>query len=277
MRRFRMLVWPIIIIAGFFVLMLAYLYFNQKNMVFLPSRELSVHPDQLGLEYDDIYIETVPDQRIHGWFISAPDRKTDKVVLFCHGNAGNISHRLETAEFLTSLGADVLLIDYRGYGLSDGEVGEESAYADAMAAYQWLLKEKAGSADRIVIFGRSLGGAVAIELATKVECGGLIVESTFASIKDMAQRMFPFLPTGLLLRYGFDSVGKIAQVNCPVLVTHSQDDDMIPYEMGCKLFEAAVEPKQFVELSGGHNDRQYLQLQTYRNAIWVFLGPQDGT
>ncbi len=160
-----------------------------------------------------------------------------------------------------------LLFDYRGYGRSDGEPSEENVYADARAAYDWLINEKNFRPDEIVIFGRSLGGAVAINLASSVPCRGLIVESSFTSALDAGKSRFPFMPVKMLIKYRFDSLAKIRSVHCPVLVTHSPDDEFLPYEMGKKLFEAANEPKQFVALAGGHNDREYLNHDDYRAAF----------
>ncbi|MFH1686927.1 MAG: alpha/beta hydrolase, partial [bacterium] len=193
------------------------------------------------------------------------------LVLFCHGNAGNISHRLETAEYLVGLGAAVVLFDYAGYGRSEGRPSEENTYADALAAYQWVLRETGFEADRVVIMGRSLGGAVAIDLAARVAARGLIVESAFTSALDMGRRMFPFVPVAWLLRHHFDALSKIGVVNCPVLIVHSVDDEMIPYEMGQQLFQSARPPKQMVTISGSHNNREYFDNEEYRAAVGQVL------
>ena len=265
-----MLLWLFIIVLGFVLLLCGALYLYQKKLVFYPMCEFALTPDQIDLPYEDVYIKVTPKERIHAWYFTAniPDSNAQApVVLFCHGNAGNISHRLETAEFILSLGAGILLYDYRGYGLSDGSPSEANVYADAEACYPWLVDQKGIPPENIVLFGRSIGGAVAIELARKVKCRGVIIESSFTSAKEMAKRMFPFIPIKYLLRYKFDSLGKIGSVMCPVLVTHSPDDEIVPFEMGQKLFAAANEPKRFVPLRGGHNEREYLADSVYRQAV----------
>jgi hypothetical protein len=266
----RVFFWFIIVVAGALCAVALALYLLQSKLVFQPTRELVVTPDRFYLPYEDVYINVTDDEKIHGWYFPAdnPDSgKNTPVVLFCHGNAGNIAHRLETADFIRSLGADILLFDYRGYGRSDGSPSEDNAYADAEACYRWLRENKGFQPEQIIIFGRSLGGAVAVELVRRVPCRGLIVESSFTSTLDMGRRSFPFLPIKYLLKYKFDSIAKIGAVTCPVIITHSPDDEIVPYEMGRRLFEAAREPKKFIVLSGGHNEREYLTDKTYREAL----------
>jgi fermentation-respiration switch protein FrsA (DUF1100 family) len=171
---------------------------------------------------------------------------------------------------LRSLGASVLLVSYRGYAQSDGEPSEDNVYEDARTAYDWLRARNI-PADVIVVFGRSLGGAVAVDLATRVPCRSLIVESSFTSALDLGQGAFPYFPIRLMLRYRFESLAKIGGVSCPVLITHSPHDDMIPYAMGRKLFDAAPEPKRFFELAGRHNAREYQQQAAYLAALREFL------
>jgi fermentation-respiration switch protein FrsA (DUF1100 family) len=269
-----MLLWSVIVLAGAFLLVCVALYFFQTRLIFYPTREFAITPSQLQLPYEEVYIDVTPEERIHGWYFptSSPDNvKKVPVVLFCHGNAGNISHRLETAELILSLGADILLFDYRGYGKSDGSPSENNVYADAEACYNWLMEQKGVRPQDIILFGRSLGGAVAIELARRIKCGGLIVESSFTSVREMGKKMFPIFPVKRLLKCKFNSIGKIRSVTCPVLVTHSPDDDLVPFEMGRQLFAAANEPKQFVTLRGGHNEREYLVDSIYTVALRDFL------
>jgi len=266
----RVVIWIIIIAAAAFIGFGMYLYFAQNRFAFFPGRELSLSPGELGLPFDDVFIEVADGQRVHGWFFptdSANSGEDRPVVLFCHGNAGNISHRLETVVFLRDMGADVLLFDYRGYGRSDGSPTEANVYADAEACYRWLTGERGYKATQVVAFGRSLGGVVAVDLASRQPLRGLIVESSLTSARDMARRMFPFFPVGWLMRIHFDSIGKIGTVSCPVLVTHSPDDEMVPYEMGRGLYDAARPPRRFVELTGGHNDRHYFDFDSYRSAV----------
>jgi len=270
MKVLRMLFWLISIVIFVLLSMSIYLYFYQKHMVFYPMKDLAVTPADMNIEYEDAYIQTDDAVTIHAWYVPA-DSPGGRAVLFCHGNAGNISHRLETIDFLHHLNLNVLIFDYRGYGMSTGEPSEEGVYSDARACYEWLKNEKGFKADDVIVFGRSLGGAVAIDLVSKLPCRALVVESSFTSAADMARKIFPFLPTGLILRYKFDSLRKIELVRCPVLITHSPDDDLIPYSMGERLFERACQPKQFLKISGYHNDRDYMNAPEYVKAFESLL------
>ena len=262
-----------ITLVGGFLFIMAYLYLNQKNMVFFPTARLDITPDEIGLAYDDVRINVSDRESIHAWHFPPSDNPDGaaRTVIFCHGNGGNISHRLETVQFLLSLGAGVLLFDYRGYGQSDGSPTESNCYADARACYDWLLEVHRLSPDQIIVFGRSLGGAVAVDLASNVPCAGLIVESSFTSAADMGRKMFPFLPIKLILRYRFDSADKLDRVGCPILVTHSADDEIIPFDLGRALYERSPQPKRFLDIYGGHNERGYLNDSTYREAIREML------
>ncbi|KAA3631987.1 MAG: alpha/beta hydrolase [Calditrichaeota bacterium] len=267
MKVLKMLLWiPVIIVALYLVIML-YIYFNQDKLVFYPTENFALTPDQLELEFETIELKISDSVIIHGWFISPKEKKSDKVILFCHGNAGNISHRLETAEYLSKLGVPIFLFDYRGYGHSTGSPTEEGVYEDAQTAYNWLVQSKQYKPEEIIIFGRSLGGAVGVELASRVKCGGLIVESSFTTVAEMGKKLFPIFPIKQLIRYKFDSFTKIKTLQCPILVTHSPDDDLIPYWMGEKLYEQAPEPKDFVKLSGPHNSREYFENEAYKIAL----------
>ena len=265
-----MLVGLAIFVIVLFLAVSAGLYFYQERMVFVPSREMVMTPAEVGLPYEDVYIEVASGEKINAWFIPADG--ADKTVLFCHGNAGNISHRISTARFLHDLKVNVLLFDYRGYGRSEGSSSEENVYADAQVAYDWLVREKGLNSSDLFVFGRSLGGAVAIELACRKRCAGLIVESSLTSAPELGQRMFFLVPIRLISRYGFDSISKIGQVTCPVLITHSPDDQVIPYEMGRRLYQEANSPKEFIDLFGDHNDRGYLNSDIYINGLRRFLG-----
>ncbi len=245
-----------------------YIYTAQDRMFYFPTKDFAVSPANYNLDFQDVFINVGQDETIHGWYFPHPqNRDTAKTVLFCHGNGGNISHRLETVIFLLQRGVNVMMFDYRGYGRSSGSPSETNTYDDVKAAYDWLISEKSVIPSDIIIFGRSLGGAVAVELASKVSCGGLIVESSFDSAIEMAKDYFPFFPAGLLIKYSYDSISKISRVKCLKLFTHSPADDLIPFDRGKKLFEAAPEPKTFFEISGGHNERNYLDDPGYIKAI----------
>jgi len=270
-----MLLLPLLAVAVVYVTILGYVYFFQNRFIYYPTDDFAVFPAQVGLVCEDVWIDVTPTEKINGWYIGGwPDKRT---VLFLHGNGGNIGHRLPHLQFLQSLGVSVLIIDYRGYGRSKGKPSEENFYADASASYQWLISTKEVGPDRIILFGESIGGAVAADLAAKSPCAGLILESSFTSIRDMARRVFPFLPTGLLLRSEYNTLEKLDRLTCPVLVTHSPEDEIVPFDMGEKLYAAAKPPKRFVQLHGTHNDRDYLDQPDYRQAVEAFLGDPAGT
>jgi len=277
MRIRNMVTTIVVTVVGLYLLFAALVYFGQNRLIFLPSRTIEVTPDQVGLAYDDITVNVAPDEKIHAWYFRAgPENHAGRTVLFCHGNAGNMSHRLQTVQFFLDLGTDVLLFDYRGYGRSEGTSTEDNVYADALAAYRWLTVERAVAPESVVLFGRSMGGAVAIDLASRVTCGGVIVESAFTSAVDMGRKLYPFMPIRLLARVSFDSRSKIRRLSCPVLVAHSPQDEIVPYEMGRALYDAADSRKRFVDLEGGHNDLTSLDNDLYRNALKEFLRQGDG-
>jgi alpha-beta hydrolase superfamily lysophospholipase len=183
MKVSRMLFLTATIFIALFVSVLIGIYFGQSYLIFRPSSELWLTPDKVGLAYEDVYIKVADGENIHAWYFpSDQDDNSGPQVVFCHGNAGNISNRLETAQALVEMGAGCLMFDYRGYGKSEGSPSETRVYQDGEAAYRWLLKNKASNQENIVIFGRSLGGAVAIELASRLPARGLIVESSFTSM-----------------------------------------------------------------------------------------------
>lgn len=247
--------WLVLAFAAGLVLVSGLLCIFQRRLVYRPFQGLTTTPAEIGVAYEDVRIPVASGESVHAWYVKAANagRVERHVVLFCHGNAGNISHRLETLAFLLGLGADVLLFDYRGYGLSDSVPSEDNTFADAFGCWQWLISVKRYSPAQITVFGRSLGGAVAIDLASRTACGGLIVESAFTSAVDVGRRYYPLLPVAWFLRDRYESVSKMARVTCPVLVTHSPDDEIIPYKMGLRLYEAALAPKRLVLLRGGHN------------------------
>ena len=245
--------WSILRIAvGVYVGLMFLLFLFQSRLVYFPTRQLEVTPANAGLDYEDVTFQAEDGVKLHGWFV--PAEKAAGVVLLCHGNGGNISHRLETLRILHGLGLSTLIFDYRGYGTSAGRPGEKGTYMDAEAARRWLIDHKPAVASRIVLMGRSLGGAVAAHLARTHPPAGLVLESSFTSIPDIGARMYPFLPIRLLSRFDYDTRKYVGQVSCPVLVIHGTGDELVPFAHGQALFEAANEPKEFLELSGGHND-----------------------
>jgi fermentation-respiration switch protein FrsA (DUF1100 family) len=252
-------------ILFFFVLFLRFI--ERKNLYF-PLREIEATPQNIGLDYEDINLTTKDGVRIAGWFI--PSEKARATVLFFHGNGGNISHRLEKIKMLNDLNVNVFIFDYRGYGESSGSPSENGLYADAEAAYDLLVNKRKIVPLRIIAYGESLGGAVAVYLAGKREVGGIIMESTFTSVHDMARRLLPFFPT-FLLKSRFDSLGKIKEIGVPKLILHSRDDEIVPLELGNILHREAAGPKEFVELRGGHNDAFLVSQEVFIAAIDSFV------
>jgi len=226
------------------------LYFLQERIAFVPSKTVVTDPQDVGLVYEDVYL-SAGDARIHAWYV--PSENALLSVLFCHGNAGNISHRLETLSLLNSLGVNILIFDYAGYGLSDGKASEAQTYRDVEAAWRFLIEDKSVDPGAIVLFGRSLGGAVATWIAAKEEPGALILESTFVSIIEMGKKLYPIFPVRLLARVRYDSAALIENIKSPKLFIHSRDDETIPFDHGVTLYNKAQEPKIFVEIRGSHN------------------------
>jgi len=271
----------LMLLAGLAFLYVAFglmLYLLQGSMVFLanlPGRALDAVPSDIGLEYEDVYLDTEDGERLHGWYVAAAESRG--VLLFFHGNAGNISHRLESIQIFNQLQLDVLIIDYRGYGQSSGKASEQGTYRDALAAWTHLLEQRGAAPDRIVIFGRSLGGAVGAWLASQLPAeqqpAALIVESSFTSGPDMARRLYPVYPARLLARLKYPVVEYVQRLACPVLVVHSRDDEIIPFAMGRAIFEAVSGPKGFIELRGDHNAGFWISRETYSAGLAGFLDP----
>ncbi|MFA6004849.1 MAG: alpha/beta hydrolase, partial [Elusimicrobiota bacterium] len=208
-------------------------WFERANLYF-PKRQMDSDPGLIGLGFEDLRLAAEDGTALHAWFV--PLEADSPVILFCHGNGGNISFRLDKLLRLRQAGASVLLFDYRGYGRSAGRPSEQGTYQDAQAAYRWLTETRGLPARRIVIHGESLGGAVAMELAGRCPSAGLILESTFTSVIELGRQIFPFLPLNMMIRFRYDTLSKISRLDRPLLVMHSPEDDMIPYGMGQKLF-----------------------------------------
>ncbi|MDX1554868.1 MAG: alpha/beta hydrolase [Xanthomonadales bacterium] len=261
--------------VGYLAMMLA-VYFLQGRMVFLadlPGRALTASPRHIGLAFESVRIATEDGEQIHGWYVPhAPAGESRGVLLFFHGNAGNISHRLDSLRIFNALGLDVLMVDYRGYGESTGTPSEAGIYTDGEAAWNYLVNERAIEPSRIVVFGRSLGAVVAARVASQATPGALIIESGFTSGVEMAKRIYWFLPARLITRLEFPLVDFARGVDCPVLVIHSRDDEIIPFELGEAIFEAIPgEDKSFLEIWGGHNTGFYLSEEKYIPALENFL------
>ncbi|HID03478.1 MAG TPA: alpha/beta hydrolase [Desulfobacterales bacterium] len=252
--------------------LLIFLYFYQNRLLYLPnlpSRAVERLPSAVGLPYEPVDLLTSDNTHLDSWFIPAPEQRG--VILFCHGNAGNISHRLDSLLLFHKLGFSTLIFDYRGYGSSQGHPSEAGTYLDVEAAWQYLTTKRSVASSRIILFGRSLGAAIAVHQASVDKPGALIVESSFTSVPDMAAKLYPFLPVRWLSRLDYNVQQRLQRVTCPVLVVHSRDDEIIPFRHGQALYETANKPKQFLELRGGHNDAFLLAGQTYTRDLDKFL------
>jgi len=252
---------------------------GQGRYVYFPDRNVAITPARLGMAFEDLRLQSEDGETVHAWHVPAPERERDKenrlTILFCHGNAGDIGDRVDTIQTFHKLGFAVLIFDYRGYGESTGKTTEKGTYLDALAAWNHLVNTKGVPADGIVIFGRSLGGAVATWLAARRTPRALVVESTFSSAPDMAAKMFPFLPVKLFCSFHYDSVAAIRKVDCPAMVAHSRQDSMIPFTQGRRIFEAAREPKLFVELQGDHNAGGIDIDPSYQKLLFRFVTPKS--
>ena len=255
----------------FFLGVVLYVRFLERTTVFLPSRIVLSTPKEVGLAYEDVFFRSRDNSRLHGWFVPAGVRPSDApVVLFLHGNAGNIGDRLEKILMFHNMGCSVLIFDYRGYGNSEGRPTEEGMYEDAEAAYDSLLARKDIRQDKVIVYGASLGGVAAVDLATRRDVDALILDSTFTSAVDMGKIIFPAIPSSLL-RIKLNSAEKIVSCRMPKLFIHSVDDETVPFALGQKLFDVAPGPKDFLKITGGHNDGHVVSERTYVGGIKAFL------
>lgn len=268
----RTLVNILIFAVSMSLVLMLMLYLLQGKMLFLanvPGRALTASPGDIGLDFEDVSLTTPDNEVLHGWYVPATD--SVGTVLFFHGNAGNISHRLDSIEIFNELKLDVLIFDYRGYGQSGGKTSEQGTYIDAHTAWDYLVDERDIAPEKIVIFGRSLGGAVASWLAARTTPGVVILESCFTSVPDMAERLYPFLPARKLSRLQYPVIEHVKLISSPVLVVHSQQDEIIPFDMGQAVFAAASEPKEMLMISGDHNGGFLLNRHQYQSVIGGFL------
>jgi fermentation-respiration switch protein FrsA (DUF1100 family) len=252
-----------------YLLLVAYVYAKQGSMLYFPTKEIEATPLDVGLDYRELTLQTKDGIVISAWLIPAEDARG--AVLFCHGNGGNISHRLDSIRIFHNLGLDVLIFDYRGYGRSQGSPDEEGTYLDAEAAWAYLVNDLRVKPQSVVIFGRSLGSAVAAEIALRKQTGVLIMESGFTSVPELGKKFYPHLPVRLISRYHYASIDKVGEIRIPKLFIHSPADEIIPYEQGVKLFEGAGGPKEFLRIKGGHNEGLLISGDLYIDGMKDFL------
>ena len=257
--------WLVLLLALAWIAILRF----ERMMVFVPSREMTAHPGSVGLPFERVWLTASDGVRLRGWWI--PGAKADAPVMLClHGNGGNISSRTDKIKLFHDAGAAQLWVEWRGYGESAGSPDEAGLYRDGMAGWDWLTKEKVIPPARVALYGESLGCGVAVELATRVPAGKLIVDSGFASIAAMGRAVLPWFPVALM-RIRFDNLAKLPRVKTPALFLHSPQDDVVPYEQSRLNFAAAAGPKTFVVLQGSHNDGFLDSQPRYGAAIAGFL------
>ena len=264
-----MLTWIILVPLGAYLALVLLVYLTQHRMVYFPTREIEATPRDAGLAYEDVELVAADGVKLSAWFVPAgPDAP---VVLLCHGNGGNIGHRVESVRILHDLGLSVLLFDYRGYGQSEGRPTEAGTYLDADAAWNYLTRTRGVRPSDVIVQGRSLGAAVAAHLAAEQTPRALILESAFTSMPDLGRQLYPFLPVRLLCRFRYDTLQAVRAVRCAVLVVHSPQDDIVPYDHGRRIYEAANEPKQFLQITGTHNDGIFVSGRLYTEGLEGFL------
>jgi hypothetical protein len=248
------------------------LEFSEKGIVFFPDPNLIGTPADFGLPYEDVYFNAADGVKLHGWWVPKPGAP---VLVWFHGNAGNISHRLENLKLLHDLvGVQVFIFDYREYGRSQGRISREGTFLDAAAAYRYAAETRGVPAADLVLFGRSLGTVLAVDQAVRNPCRGLIIESPFTNSSDMARMLAPFL-FDWRPRVPYDNLGKIGQVKVPVLVIHGSDDEIIPVEMGRRVYAAAQSPKELYIIPGAHHNDTYLVGgQAYFERLRFFIFPK---
>jgi fermentation-respiration switch protein FrsA (DUF1100 family) len=248
---------------------------EMKNFIFFPEPLISSTPESVGLAFEDVYVRTTDGVRINGWYVPAPPEADDSTItlLWFHGNAGNLSDRVhQLRQMHDQLRVNVFMIDYREYGRSEGEVSEAGTYLDAEAAAAYLRGRPDSQGRRIVYYGQSLGSAVAVELARRAPPDGLILESPFLSVQEMANVAMPWLPVGGLIATKYDSLSKIGAIHVPLLILHGDQDEVVPYAHGRRLFAAANEPKRFYAIIGArHNDTYIAGAEGYFTALRGFL------
>ncbi|MBN1496171.1 MAG: alpha/beta hydrolase [Spirochaetes bacterium] len=241
----------------------------KNRFLFYPYREIVAVPSDEGFTYEDVYFRASDGVRLNGWWV--PAGKGRGAVLFCHGNGGNISFLIQTVGIYKSMGLDVFLFDYRGYGRSEGVPTEEGTCRDVEAAWYYLTGVRKIEAGKIVVIGRSLGGAMAAWLCAARTPRALVLESTFTRAADVANFHYPLAPGMLLFGDTYDTAALLARVRCPVLVIHSPEDEIVPYELGEKLFRIAPEPKEMLVIRGPHNTGFMMSATQYASGIEQFL------
>jgi len=254
---------------GYYVYRIADLYFHQEKYVYHPEKIWKATPASEGLPYEDLKLRSSDRVELSAWYV--PSAVSKGSVIFFHGNARNMSSDLDALKMFHGFGFNVLTVDYRGYGKSQGSPDEQGTYRDAQAAWDWLVRSKQESSDRIVICGRSLGAAIAADLALKNVPKALILEAAFSSLRDAAQELYPYFPVKFLTRYRYNTLGKLKDIRCPILIVHSRDDELIGFHHAQRLYAAVRGKKDFIELGGPHKGGYQPTIGKYQQGIKRFL------
>lgn len=260
----RMILYLII----FFIIFIFYAKYLERKSIFYPCKEIIATPLDCGLAYEDVHFTTEDNLRINGWLVSKQGARY--TILFFHGNAGNISHRLDKLKILYDIGVNIFIIDYRGYGKSEGKPSESGLYSDSKAAYNYLVHERKVNPQAIILYGESLGSAVAMDLAVKEKTAGIITEVAFSNIRDMAKIYYPYIPS-FLISARFDSLAKIPFLSVPKLFILCETDEIVPFNLGKKLYDIALEPKRLIVLKGSHNTAFLDSIKEYVSGIASFV------
>ncbi|MCE8022811.1 alpha/beta hydrolase [Billgrantia aerodenitrificans] len=267
-------------LVGIYGLVVLLAWFFQERLLYLPhvGREHVATPAARGLGWEQVELQTADGLQLDAWWIPVEDARGK--LLFFHGNAGNISHRLDSIQQFHRLGLSVLILDYRGYGRSEGRPSEEGTAQDARAGWRWLTEQEGATADEIVLFGRSLGAAVAAELAASLtpqeQPAAVILESPFRSVPALGQQLYPFLPVRWLATLDYPTARYVTRIESPLLVIHSRDDEIIPFSEGEAVYRAANEPKELLTIRGGHNTGFIDSEPDYSTGIDAFLQRHAG-
>jgi fermentation-respiration switch protein FrsA (DUF1100 family) len=271
-RTRRGILWSLIALVGIYGGLLIWFRANESSLLYLPERQLQTTPEEFGIAYGRVEIPSTDSVRLVCWLLPSSDTST-VWLLYLHGNSGNIAKRgyVEHYAELRKLGLNILAVEYRGFGESSGSPSEQGLYDDALAGFEYLRTKQHVPAERIIIYGYSLGSAVAADLAAKVPAGGLIVEGSFPSISDVGQDHYPYIPVRLIVRQHFDAGERLRTTTIPKLFIHARDDHTIPISYGRALFEMAREPKTFLEVSGGHENARTADPKLFYSGIRLFV------
>lgn len=251
-----------------YCVIVAYFYSHQESFIYFPFQDDNGNPSHLGLQYQDVEIITQDNIKLHAWWV--PAYQARGTILICHGNAGNITDRLEKISVFNRLKLNCFIFDYRGYGKSQGTPTEQGTYYDVQAVWKYLVDDGIPP-EKIVVMGRSLGGAIAANSAFHNKPKALILEATFTSLPELGQRFYPYIPIKYLARIRYNTAGIISKIECPILIIHSKDDELVPLAHGKKLYDLAHAPKDFLEITGGHNDGFADNEKQYMDKLENFL------